>query len=121
MLSTVTLNIPKELAIRLRPLESQLPQILELGLRGLNAAKQPGFEGASEILEFLANLPSPEEIIELRPSKDMQARITYLLEKNRTGGLTPEEENEWEQYQYMEHLVRIAKAKAHLKLKQKEA
>ncbi len=37
--------------------------------------------------------------------------------KNRKEGLTETEEQEWEQYQYLEHLVRIAKAKALLKLR----
>lgn len=112
----MTLNIPEELATRLDPLEDKLPQILELGLRELNAIAQFGFEGAAEVLEFLAGLPTPQEIIALRPSDALQTRISTLLEKNRTEGLTNAEEQEWEQYQYLEHLVRLAKAKAHLKL-----
>ncbi len=108
----VTLNISEELATRLHPLEDQLPKILDLGLRELNATAQVGFEGAAEVLEFLARLPTPEKIIALRPSKTWQARISALLEKNRTEGLTPAEEQEWEQYQYLEHLVRIAKVEA---------
>jgi len=113
----VTLDIPEELATRLSLLEDKLPQILELGLRELNAISQKGFAGMAEVLEFLAQLPTPEEIIALRPSEALQAQITSLLEKNRTQGLTPSEEQAWEQYQYLEHLVRIAKAKAFLKLK----
>lgn len=71
----------------------------------------------AEVLEFLATLPTPEEIIALRPSEALQAQISNLLEKNRTQGLTPPEEQVWEQYQYLEHLIRMAKAKAYLKLK----
>jgi len=115
----ITLNISEELSLRLRPLESELPQILELGLRELNASSQPGFKGAADILEFLASLPSPEEIIALRPSEVLQNQINTLLDKNRSGQLTPQEEQLWEQYQYLEHLIRIAKAKAYLKLKQR--
>ena len=117
MLLSVKFNIPDDLAIRLRPLENQLPRILELGLRELNAVAQPGFKGAAEVFEFLASLPTPEETVALRPSETLQARISALLEKNRIEGLTPDEEQEWEHYQYLEHLVRIAKARAHLKLK----
>ncbi len=113
----ITLDIPDELATRLRPLEDKLPRILELGLRELNATAQPGFEGVAEVLEILAGLPTPEEILALHPSKALQAQISALLEKNRTESLTPAEEQEWEGYQYLEHLVRIAKAKAHLKPK----
>ncbi len=71
----------------------------------------------AEVLEFLATLPTPEEIIALRPSEALQAQISNLVEKNRTQGLTPAEEQVWEQYQYLEHLIRMAKAKAYLKLK----
>ncbi len=87
----ITLDIPDELATRLRPLEDKLPRILELGLRELNAMAQPGFEGLSEYLEILAGLPTPEEILALRPSKALQTQISALLEKNRTEGLTPAE------------------------------
>jgi hypothetical protein len=113
----ITFDLPDELVSRLSPLEDKLPQILELGLRELNASSQMGFTGAAEVLEFLATLPTPEEIIALRPSEALQAQISNLLEKNRTQGLTPAEEQMWEQYQYLEHLIRMAKAKAYLRLK----
>ena len=69
-------------------------------------------------MEFLAKLPSPEEIIALRPSEALQIRVSTLLEKNRSSGLTAEEEQEWEQYQYLEHLVRMAKARALLRIRE---
>lgn len=43
--------------------------------------------------------------------------MSELLEKNRMGGLSPAEEDEWQRYQYVEHLVQLAKARAALKLK----
>ena len=112
----MTLEIPDELARRLRSLEDQLPRILELGLRELYAASQPGFEGVGAVLERLAGLPTPQEIMALRPSEALQSRISALLEKNRTEGLSPAEEHEWACYQYLEHLVRIAKAQASQRL-----
>ena len=114
----ITLELPDELVSQLSPLADKLPQILELGLRELNAGAQAGFSGAAEVLEFLAKLPSPEEIITLRPSEALQLQIISLLEKNRIQRLTPAEEQIWHQYQYLEHLVRIAKAQALIKLKQ---
>jgi hypothetical protein len=113
----INVEVSDELAIRLNPLQDQLPQILELGLREWNAETQSGFSGLAEILEFLANLPSPQEILALKPSETLQRQVSDLLEKNRTVGLTSEEERVWQQYEYIEHLVRIAKAKALLKLK----
>lgn len=110
----ITLDIPSELATRLEPLTNQLPRILELGLRELNADAQLGFKGTAEVLEILAGLPTPQEILALRPSEALRARLDILLEKNKTEGLNPAEEQEWERYQYLEHLIRIAKAKAYL-------
>ncbi len=106
-----------ELAARIQPLEGELPRILELGLREWNAVGQSGFEGAAEVLELLAGLPTPKEVIKLRPSDALQARISDLLEKNRSTGLSTKENLEWENYQYLEHLVRTAKVKAYAKLK----
>jgi hypothetical protein len=116
MLLPITIQVPDELADRLSTRTDELPQILELGLREIEAADELSFTGAADVLEFLANLPSPEEVLDLRPSEVLQERISELLEKNRTFGLSGEEEAEWEQFQYLEHLVRLAKAKAYLRL-----
>ena len=116
-MTTVTVELPSDLAQRLQPLSDRLPDILEMGLRQWQAAGQHGFRGAAEILELLATLPSPEEILALHPSEAFQARVQELLEKNREEGLSPTEEQEWQQYEYLEHLVRMAKAKALLKQK----
>jgi hypothetical protein len=112
----INVDVPDDLAIRLNSLQEQLPLILELGLREWNADAQAGFSGLAQLLEFLANLPSPEEILTLKPSETLQHQIAALLEKNRTTGLTANEERLWQQYEYVEHLVRVAKAKALLKL-----
>ena len=58
----ITLEIPNELATRLAPLTNQLPRILELGLRELNAAEQLSFNGAAEVLEIVKNLGDKQVI-----------------------------------------------------------
>lgn len=114
-MTTVTVELSRDLARRLQPLADRLPDILEMGLRQWQAAGQPGFPGTAEVLEFLVSLPSPEEILALQPSAALQARVEALLEKNRTESLSPAEEQEWQQYEYLEHLVRLAKARALLR------
>jgi hypothetical protein len=113
----IMVEVSDELALRLSPVQGQLPQILELGLREWNTDARSGFSGLAEVLEFLAGLPTPQEILALKPSEVLQQEVSRLLEKNRDEGLTPTEERSWQQYEYVEHLVRIAKAKALLKLK----
>jgi hypothetical protein len=114
----VTFDLPDEVVAQLNIFEDKLPQILELGLRELNAVTQVGFSGLAEVVEFLASLPTPEAIIALRPSETLQTQIATLLEKNRTVGLTPADEQLWQGYQYLEHIVRMTKARAFLKLKE---
>ena len=112
----ITVTIEDELAKQLKLYEKQLPQIVELGIRELRARSEAGYNGVSSVLEKLAALPSPEEVLALRPAPALQERIDALLEKNRTAGLSPDDQREWEQYQYLEHLVRLAKASAQRKL-----
>lgn len=114
----MTVTVPDELASRLAAFEPEIPQILALGMREYDA-RQNGFAGVSEVLEKLATLPAPEEIVALKPSAQLQARISELLEKNREGGLSAEEESEWQRYEYVEHVVRIAKGRAMLRLQGK--
>jgi hypothetical protein len=119
-MSAITVQVPDELAERLRGREDQLAQILELGLRELNSTLAPkgaGFAGAADVLELLANLPEPKDILTLRPSEPLQRRIDELLEKGRAGSLSDQEEAEWERYEYLEHLVRMAKASAQVKMR----
>lgn len=113
----ITLTVPDELATRLRPVQTDLPTILELGMREWNARGGTGFAGLATVLETLASLPSPEEVLALRPSASLQERIDYLLEKSQSTSISDEERREWEQYEYTEHLVRLAKARAALKLR----
>ena len=113
----VTLDLPDELAAELRPFESQSASIVAAGLRELRAPDGGQFHGLAPVLEKLAELPSPEEVLALRPSPELQARISELLLKNREEGLTAEEDAEWQRCETVEHLVRLAKARAAAKLK----
>ena len=110
------MEITSELERQLRPVADRLPQILELGLRELQACGQPQFTGAAEVMEFLARLPEPKAVLALRPSAALQARVDALLERSRDQGLTSAETQEWSQYEFLEHLVRLAKAHAVLRV-----
>jgi hypothetical protein len=115
-MASITLSLPDDLASQVRAQQQQLPRILELGLRELNADRQSGFDGAADVLELLAALPTPEEVLKLRPSPRLSARVAELVEKSRAGDMTPLDEEDWEWYEYLEHLVRMAKGSARLRL-----
>jgi hypothetical protein len=74
------------------------------------------FSGLAEVRVFFAKNPSSEEILGLRLSEKSQAQVEDLLARNRDGGLNPAEQEVWQQYEFLEHLVRMAKAEALLEL-----
>src|SRR5438067_13920245 len=111
----VNIEIPEELAVRLHPIKDRLPEIIELGVRELNALNQSGYSGAAEALEFLAKLAEPEDIVKVRPSQTLQTQISELLEKIRKEGLTDDEEEQCQRYEYLQHVVRLATREAMLK------
>ncbi len=64
-----------------------------------------------ELAFFLASL-SPRRVLAYKASPQAQARVNTLLEKNKISGLTTDENTELERYMTVEHIVRLAKAKA---------
>ncbi|MGL4551684.1 MAG: hypothetical protein ACRC33_10885 [Gemmataceae bacterium] len=113
----ITLTLPDDLAAKLRPVQDRLPELIELGLREIRSGGQDGFAGLAAVLEKLASLPTPQEILALRPSPELQERIEALLERSHRGELSAGEREEWERYRFAEHLVRLAKARAAVQLK----
>ena len=50
----ITVDVPNNLGLRLDPFKTQLPELLELGLREMNTPSESNFHSLNEILEFLA-------------------------------------------------------------------
>ncbi len=113
----ITIELPENLAVNLQSHRGKLDRIFELGLREFSAGSSIGYKSAADVLEFFASLPAPEEILALRPSPEMQEKLEELLEKNNRHGLSEAEEQTWTSYEFIEHLVRMAKAKAKKQLK----
>lgn len=113
----MTIDLPENLAAHLQSHKGKLSRIFEIGLREFEASSAIGYKSVADVLEFFAGLPAPDEILALRPSAEMQEKIDELLEKNRREGLSEAEEQIWSSYEFIEHLVRIAKAKASAQLK----
>ena len=65
-----------------------------------------------EIVDFITSAPQPEQILNFKPSMAAQRRLETLLEKKREEGLNDNEKHELEQYLTIEHIMRLAKARA---------
>jgi predicted amidohydrolase len=62
-----------------------------------------------EVYYFLASAPTHEQILAFRPSEATQDRIRALLTANREGRLTMDEQAELDEFEQVEHLVRMLK------------
>lgn len=94
-MTQLTLSLPDDLATRLAPYEQQLPRMIAEALQRMESDTIGEFSDLRDVLERLAALPTPEEVLQLRPSPTLQFRISELLEKNRVGGLSTDEEVEF--------------------------
>jgi hypothetical protein len=66
-----------------------------------------------EIIEFIAGGPSVRRVADFQASPEAKARVEDLIRKEKTDGLTPGEKAELDDYMTLEHIMRLAKAKAH--------
>ena len=77
----ITLTVSDALAEKLIPLQNRLPEIIERGLRDCQNSSINEFSGCSNVVELLATLPTPEQVLELRPALALQERMRALLEE----------------------------------------
>ena len=65
-----------------------------------------------EIVDFIAAGTTPDSVIAFRPSDQTKERVANLIHKEKTVGLLPDETAELNHYMQLEHLMRLAKARA---------
>ncbi|MEZ4658129.1 MAG: hypothetical protein R2911_11190 [Caldilineaceae bacterium] len=104
----MTMQIPDELAAQLRPLNGYIPTVLELSLAGFRTLAT---ETATEIVEFLATSPSPQEIFHYHVSERAQDRLQRLLALNSAGLLGESEQLELDELEKIEHILISLKAR----------
>ena len=114
-MATITLELPDELAARLRlepthwpgfvreAVESKLAQLSSIAAAPLLA---------QELVDFLATQPEMSQIAAFKISADAQDRLEELLDKNRESTLTAPEQAELDRYFQYRHALILLKASA---------
>jgi hypothetical protein len=69
------------------------------------------------LVDFIAGMDA-EKVLAFHAPKDLQSRIEMLLEKKQDSSLTLNEKEELDHYFILEHIVRLAKSRARLRLSQ---
>ncbi len=105
-MAMLTIEIPDDLMEQLSPVQEQLPDLLRRCLHPLALPAQV----YRYVLDFLTSQPTPAQIAAFRPTADMQARLTFLVEKEQAGALNQQEQLELSEYEQIEHLIVMFKA-----------
>jgi hypothetical protein len=81
----------------------------ELSLVQTMTAANPAY---FEFIDFIAAGTTPEKVIQFRPSSQAQQRVEGLIAKEREDGLSEDERSELDNFLHLEHILRVAKARA---------
>lgn len=118
-MTTITLEVPDELAARLKIGAVHLPEFVREAVEAKLAKLSRSSTGRAsvrllyqEIIDFLAASPTLEEVVDFKIADSAQERLDDLLDKNREAELTPEERTELDRYLQYRHVMILLKASA---------
>lgn len=118
-MTTITVEVPDEVAARIAPLRHQLPDLITQAVTELPIGQPPNavhlsstYPVFNEMLDFLASGPTPQQIVEHKVSPALQERLEELLDKNRLEGLTEAEQSELDAFRRVNHVMILLKARA---------
>jgi len=69
-----------------------------------------------EVIDFIASGPSPAAVAAFRLSDATNKRAELLVQREKGGELTGSEQSEPDHYLELEHIMRLAKARARQRL-----
>ena len=67
-----------------------------------------------EVIEFIARGATSSEVADWTPSTEASERVGQLIADEKAGRLTPDQVAELDRYMQLEHIMRLAKARARL-------
>lgn len=105
-MAILTIEVPDDLMEELAPIHDQLPELLDQCLQPSDFTAQV----YHHILDFLTSQPTPEQVAAFRPTQEMQDRLKYLLSRSDEGDISPEEVQELDAYEQIEHLMVLLKS-----------
>ena len=65
-----------------------------------------------EVIDFIVTQTARNSLLAFHPSERAQKRVMKLIQKEKETGLSEDEKSELDHYMQLEHLMRLAKARA---------
>jgi hypothetical protein len=69
-----------------------------------------------EVIEFIAGGTSTGEVADFQASAEVRQRVADLIAREKSEGISADEKSELDHYLQLEHLMRMAKARARQRL-----
>jgi hypothetical protein len=119
VMTTITLEVPDELAAEFNIAPAALPNLIReaVAAKVARSAPQSNREGAApiyqEIIDLLTSGPTADRLIVFKISDSVQERLEELLHENHEEELSPEERAELNTYLRLSEYVTKLKARAH--------
>ncbi len=116
--TTISFEVPDELARQYKITPEAVPLLIKEALSAKIAKASVANGNVSvrpiyrEVIDFLSSNPTTEQLIAFKISEVAQDRLEELLDKNREGELTAEEQAELDTYSHLNHLMIRLKARA---------
>jgi hypothetical protein len=116
-MATITLELNDDLVERLHRAGDRLPHLLShaldtAGIPGSHVPASPTSIAWLEAIDFLAQSPTSQQIIEFKLSPMAQERLENLVDGERANDLTAVELTELETYRQLNSLFIVLKARA---------
>ncbi|MFL5342895.1 MAG: hypothetical protein ACJ8F7_22400 [Gemmataceae bacterium] len=73
-----------------------------------------------EFVDFIVAGTTPQSVIDFRPSDATRAHVADLIRRQKTDSLSPDESAELNHYLNIEHVMRLAKARARQRIQQSQ-
>ncbi len=73
-----------------------------------------------EVIDLIAAGTTPDSVVAFHPSEEAKQRVADLIYREKTTGLTQDETSELDHYMQLEHLMRLAKARARKYIAEKQ-
>ncbi|GAB4458325.1 MAG: hypothetical protein OHK0029_19340 [Armatimonadaceae bacterium] len=83
----------------------------------LTSLKEEATPFYTELIDFII-AENPERYAHFQTSEKVRERVWDLVHREKTSGLTEKEKAELDTYAQLEHIMRLAKAKARLNIAQ---
>ena len=111
-MTKITIDVPEDILDSLTQdghdeqiISQRFTSILKLGLTANTLAP----ETYRYVLNFLVSNPTPQQVLDFRPTASMQRRLGDLVGKSSNGQITESEQQELDEYEQIEHLIILLK------------